>query len=46
VDEHDRSSSRNDGNLGEHLALLGERRATELDDDDLAHDVYSEFSLT
>ena len=34
------------GDLGEDLLLLGEGGAAELDDDDLAHVVYSEFSFT
>jgi hypothetical protein len=46
VDEDDRAAARDLGHLDQHLLLLGERRATELDDDDLAHVVYSEFSRT
>ena len=46
VHEHDRPLACDRGHLGQDLALLGERRAAELDDDDLAHDVYSAFSLT
>ena len=41
VDEHDRPLARDRGDLGQDLALVGERRAAELDDDDLAHVVYS-----
>ena len=32
--------------LGQHLLLLGEGRAAELEDEDLAHVVYSAFSIT
>ena len=46
VDEHDRPTARDRGDLGEHLPLVRERRPAQLDDDDLAHVVYSEFSRT
>ena len=46
VDEHDRPAARDGGDLVQHLSLLGDRRATQLDDEDLAHVVYSEFSMT
>ncbi len=46
VDEDDRPLAGDDGDLAEDLALLGDRRPAELDDDDLAHVVYSAFSIT
>jgi len=46
VDEHDRPTSRDRGHLVEDLRLVRNRRATELDDENLAHVVYSEFSMT
>ena len=46
VDEHDRSPAGDLRDLLQHLLLLGERRPAELDDDDVAHVVYSEFSFT
>ena len=46
MDEDDRPAPRDRGHLVEHLALLGDGRATQLDDEDLAHVVYSEFSIT
>ncbi len=46
VDEHDRARAGDLRDLGQHLLLLGERRPAELDDDDVAHVVYSEFSFT
>ena len=38
--------ARHGGDLVEHLRLVGDRRAAQLDDEDLAHVVYSEFSMT
>ena len=46
VHEHDRALAGDGGYLDQDLALLGEGRPAELDDDDLAHVVYSEFSFT
>ena len=46
MDEHDRPLARDGGYLLQDLLLIGERRPAELDDDDLAHEVYSEFSRT
>ena len=46
VDEHDRTAPGDGRDLVEHLALVGDGRATELDDEDFAHVVYSEFSMT
>ena len=46
VDEHDRARAGDLRDLAQHLLLLGERRPAELDDDDVAHVVYSEFSFT
>ena len=46
MDEDDGPPPRDRGDLREHLALLGDGRAAELDDEDLAHVVYSEFSMT
>ena len=38
--------ARDRGHLGQDLGLLGDGRATQLDDEDLAHVVYSLFSIT
>ena len=46
VDEHDRARAGDLRDLDQHLLLLRERRPADLDDDDVAHVVYSEFSLT
>ena len=46
VDEHHGPSTRDRGHVRQHLGLLGDRGATELDDEDLAHVVYSLFSIT
>ena len=46
VDEDDRPLAGDRRDLGQDLLLVGERRPAELDDDDLAHVVYSEFSRT
>ena len=46
VDEHDRARAGDLRDLAQHLLLLRERRPADLDDDDVAHVVYSEFSLT
>jgi hypothetical protein len=46
MDEDDRTPASDDRHLVEDLALIGDGRATELDDQDLAHVVYSEFSIT
>ena len=46
MDEDHGTSPRDRGHFREHLALVGDRRAAQLDDQDLAHVVYSEFSMT
>ena len=46
VDEHDRPAPGDRGHLVEDLLLIGDRRPTQFDDEDLAHVVYSEFSIT
>jgi hypothetical protein len=46
VDEDDRAPPGDRGDLVEDLALVGDRGPAELDDEDLAHVVYSEFSIT
>ncbi len=39
VDEHDRPAAGNDGDVVEHLALVGDGRPAQLDDEDLAHEL-------
>ena len=46
VHEDDRPATRDPGDLLEDLPLFRDRRAAELDDEDVAHVVYSEFSMT
>ncbi len=46
VDDDDGAPAGDDRHLGEHLLLVGERRPAELEDEDLAHVVYSAFSIT
>ena len=46
VDQDDRTAPRDGRDLVEHLPLVGDRRAAQLDDEDLAHVVYSQFSIT
>ena len=46
VDDDHRAAPGDRGHLGQHLLLVGERRPTELEDEDLAHVVYSAFSIT
>ncbi len=46
MDQDHGTATRDRGHFLEHLALLGDGRPTELDDEDLAHVVYSEFSIT
>ncbi|MEJ7697290.1 MAG: hypothetical protein WKF78_11890 [Candidatus Limnocylindrales bacterium] len=46
MDEDHGTMARERGHFPEDLGLLGDRRAAELDDEDLAHVVYSLFSMT
>ncbi len=46
VDEDDGSPARDGGHFGEDLGLVRDRRPTKLDDQNLAHVVYSLFSVT
>ena len=46
VDEHDGTLAGDRRDLAQHLGLVGDRRPAELDDEDLAHVVYSAFSMT
>ena len=46
VDEHDGPAARDRGHFRRAPGLVGDRRAAELDDEDLAHVVYSQFSMT
>ena len=46
MDEDHGPLARDRGHFLEHLALVRDRRAAELDDEDLAHVVYSLFSMT
>jgi hypothetical protein len=46
VDEDHWTSTRDRGHFREHLRLIRNRRPAQLDDEDLTHVVYSEFSIT
>ena len=46
VDQDDGTAPGDAGHLGQHLLLVGEGRPAELEDEDLAHVVYSAFSIT
>ena len=46
MDQDHGTATRDRGHFRQHLALVGDGRAAELDDEDLAHVVYSEFSIT
>ena len=46
MDDRDRPTPGHGGHLGQHLLLVGEGRPAELQDEDLAHVVYSAFSIT
>ena len=46
VDQHDGPPPRDRRDLRQHLGLLRDRGPAQLDDEDLAHVVYSLFSMT
>src|SRR6185295_15889328 len=46
MNEHHGPTTRDRGHVRQHVRLIGYGRATEFDDEDLAHVVYSEFSIT
>src|SRR4029078_3273465 len=46
VDEDHGTAPRDSGHFGEDLRLVGDRGPAQLDHEDLAHVVYSEFSMT